>query len=356
MSQAETLNRRDFLRLLGVGLVLVHTSFQPPAALGAAFVQNVSGDAAKRGGAALPILMFHKVDDAPRFPEDISSGQLAALFASLWAQGFYPVNMSDVLDGKVDSVVPKGLKPVGITADDAHRSVLFSRENMPEAGLANARSLLDILRDSLAGLGIAPRATLFVSEVGDVRVSRKPGGYFGNLVPLTEALASLAGMPQVEIGCHTRRHLRMDQMSVHEVERAVLDQKGLFEDLGLSRRLAPILAYPYGVRPSAKGLECLRGLGLKGAVLAFPGVGEASYSSIPSCEYDGKLVTDPFLIPRVCIGSHLYAPKSTGGGYTAIDPLEDFRKDVLLKGGSAPDAGQNRPTSDYTELYVSRGA
>jgi hypothetical protein len=61
-------------------------------------------------------------------------------------------------------------------------------------------------------------------------------------------------------------------------------------------------------------------------VLAFPGVNEAGYSSLPVCRYSCTgVITPRFHIPRVNIGAYTYAPK---GGTAPIDPLDDFRKDV----------------------------
>ena len=313
------MDRRTFLRIMGAaGLALVLPSF--PAL------------AESRGEvSAIPILMFHKVDDNPRDPESISSEQLAALLAELWRIGFHPVNMSDILDNQVDRVVPKGLKPVGITADDAHRSVVFSRLSRTDGELPNARSLLEILQDSLKPFGREPRATIFVSRVEDDRITNQQGGYFGNYMPLSVVLQTLEAMPGLEIGYHTVSHTRMLNMDASQVRELIEEQIADFKTLGIVDQVVPVLAYPYGVRPASEGIAELRRMGFKGAVLAFPGVREARYDTLPTCNYNGTLLTDPFLIPRVSIGSHIYAPNNSAqkGSYVAIDPLDDFRKDVL---------------------------
>ncbi len=280
---------------------------------------------------AIPILMFHKVDDNPRDPESVSPEQLATLFTELWRLGFHPVNISDILDNNVDRIVPKGLKPLALTADDAHRSVLFSRASGIAGEFPNSRSLVDILRDSLKPFGREPRATFFVGGVEDDRISKTPGGYFGGFMPLPEALKTMADLPGLEIGYHTLSHIRMLDMGATRVRELVLEQIAELKALGLSDRVVPILAYPYGVHPEPDGIDELRRLGFKGAVLAFPGVNEARYASLPVCEYDGKLLTDPYKLPRVGIGSRLYAPNDSPqkGTFLPIDPLEDFRKDVL---------------------------
>lgn len=279
---------------------------------------------------AIPVLMFHKVDDAPRYPEDISPAQLAALLDHAWRNGYRPVNISDILAGRVDAVLPPGMKPLGLTADDAHPSIVFSRAAGPHVGRRNARSFVEILSASLRGYGCPPRATFFLSGVGDDRRSNKTGGYFGGHMPLGEIMDSLSSMPGLEMACHTRAHPRMTGMGPAEVRALVEDQMNQFQRLGVSDRVERILAYPYGLPPTPEGVRELAGMGFKGATLAFPGVREARCETVPPCLYDGRLLTDPFHIPRVCIGAYAYAYKlsARAGSYAPVDPLDDFRKDV----------------------------
>lgn len=312
------MHRRLFLQ--GLGAVVSMTCLSP--------VSVALGKEDRSGSPALPVLMFHKVDDSPRYPEDISSNQLASLLDFLWRQGFYPVNMSDILTSRVDSVVPRGLKPLGITADDSHCSVVFSQKATSGAKQPNARSLVDIFRDSVRHYGLEPRATLFLSAVGDDRYSRNAEGYFGNSLPLREILDKLDATPGIETGYHTVRHERMTDMSATQV-RAVMDEQIRdFFSRGVASRVQRILAYPYGFHPSDEGIATLKDMGFLGAVLAFPGVEEARYTTVPACQYNGTLKTDPFLVPRVCIGAYTYTPKGASSPYQRIDPIEDFRKDV----------------------------
>lgn len=317
------MQRRTLLRLMGVALATV---CMPLPILAGKADPRADGEDLP----AIPILMFHKVDDAPRYPEDISTAQLTALLAHLWNMDFCPVNMRDILDGSVDRVVPRGLKPIGITADDAHRSIVFSRETARHEEQRNARSFVDILRDSLRASGHAPRATLFLSRVGDDRYSAKAGGYFGGHLPLAAVLDALAAMPGLEIGYHTCAHKNMRDMDAREVSQVMKEQIQDFAALGVGQRVAPILAYPYGVPPSPQGVDALRSMGFKGGVLAYPGTGEGRYATPPPCLYDRQLVTDPFQIPRVCVGAYTYAVRGAGGPpYLPIDPLDDVAKDVL---------------------------
>lgn len=324
------MKRRHFLRGLGVSLALTACpaslawGTQPPAPatpVQEKMVPNLP---------ALPILMLHKVDDRPKYPEDLSTTQLAAVLSYAWSRGFRPVNISDIVQGRVDAIVPKGLKPLGITADDAHRSVVFSRTTAAHSEQRNAQSMVEILGNSVRPYEAEARATFFLSSVGDDRYSGKAGGYFGDSLPLPDVLDALAVMPGVEVGYHTRSHTRMGGMGPTQVKALLQGQMRDFERLGVLDRVQRLLAYPYGVRPTEQGMHALRELGFTGAVLAYPGVREARYNEVPLCVYDGRLMTDSFLIPRVCIGAYTYAHNASAkaGAHVPIDPLEDFRKDV----------------------------
>ena len=283
----------------------------------------VSGaEAAPGEGGAIPILMFHKVCDTPRSPEDISSEQLARLFDLLWQQGFAPLNMRDILLGRVDAALPAGRKALGVTVDDAHPSVIFSRKEHPQS--ATNRSFVEIFAASAHGAGLVPRGSFFLSGQS----------YFGGKQALAGVLDRLAPLPGLECGYHTRRHPRMTGWGYRQTRQLLEEQMGDFTAQGVFERIPRILAYPYGLLPSDEGLRALEDLDFLGGVLAFPGVNEARYTRLPVCRYSRTgLLTPRFRIPRVNIGAYVYAP---GGGTAPIDPLDDFQKDV----GTLPDAYQ----------------
>lgn len=284
---------------------------------------------AQAAESVLPVLMFHKVEDTPQYPEDISPQQAEVLFRELWSAGYRPVNVSDILTGRVDTIVPRGCKPIAITADDSHRSMLFAQKKRDKWG-ANDRSFMDIFRASLAPFGIEPRASFFLSRVNDDRVSKDAEQYFGGNLPLREIVQKYAPLTGIEFGYHTATHTRMSGMGASEVRALLEAQQNDFRSEGVFDDIAPVLAYPYGRLPFQDGVDALRGMGFLGAVLAFPGVGEAVYEDIPRCFYNAYgLQIDPLLIPRVAIGAWTYSQKgSTGGAYQAIDPLDDFHKDI----------------------------
>ncbi len=266
-------------------------------------------------GRHIPILMFHKVSDRPHSPEDITSEQLEKLFTYIWSLGFAPLNMSDILRNKVDEVLPKGRRAVGITVDDAHPSVIYARGEHSQT--LNRRSFLEIFTESAALAGLAPRASFFLSGTSYFGGNRGPG----------HVLDLLAPTPGIELGYHTRRHPRMKGFGYDQTRQVIEEQIEDFRRREVADRIVRILAYPYGLPPEPDGLRALADLGFYGGLLAFPGLGEAKYTTRPpQCLYgSGGLITHPFAVPRVNIGALIYAPR---GGFADIDPIGDFRKDV----------------------------
>ncbi len=279
---------------------------------------------------AIPILMFHKVDEFPKDPESITTQQLETFFTYLWELGFSPVNISDILNDRVDSVVPAGRKPVAITSDDSHPSMVFSRQSMPStAELENNRSFVEILSDSLKPFDLEPRASLFLSRVWDGRISMEPGEYFGGFLPLADILALIDNTPGVDVGNHTVAHPRMANLNAADTRAILEEQRKDFEALGVLEKIVPIVAYPYGQRPSLEGMEEMRSMGFWGAVVT----SEARrwYRSVPVCGYDGALLSDRFTLPRASIGAYAYPPRvsETNPTYIKTDPVAVFQSDVL---------------------------
>jgi hypothetical protein len=211
-------------------------------------------------------------------------------------------------------VLPGGRKALGITVDDAHPSVVYSREAHRQA--MTSHSFVEVFADSAGRAGLAPRATFFLSGES----------YFGGKRGLAWVLDQLAPLPGLECGYHTRRHHKMTGWGYQQTQQALKEQMEDFMAKGVFERIPRILAYPYGLPPDDDGLRALEDLDFLGAALAFPGVNEAKYAGLTVCRYGrAGLLSSRFRIPRVNIGAYIYAP---GGGAAPIDPLDDFRKDA----------------------------
>ncbi len=277
---------------------------------------------------AIPILAFYRVHDAPRFPEDIASQQLAAVFAKAWEMGYRPVNMSDIFLQRVDKVVPKGFKPLGITADGAHASMVFSTataaKGTDRGPLGNAQSFVEIFANSLQNIAV-PRATFFLS----IPKGKKTSGYFGSVMPLKDIADALQVMPHIEFGYQTKFYTPLGKVDGPTMRKIVEFQMEELYKEGMFERVTRIMAYPYSARPTDAGLMALRDMHFLGGTLTYPGEGEAHHNTIPQCLYDGKLMMDAFHVPRVAIGSHVYAPGTKPIKNPPIEPVQDFMKDVV---------------------------
>ena len=313
------LGRRRALTLLGGTLASLCLGLSPALAL----EREVQADHGSREqqGSALPILMFHKVRDLPRSPEELSPQQLALLFAYLWEQGFAPLNASDILLNRVNNVLPPARLALGITVDDAHPSALFARGGQRQGqGQDNAASFLDILLKSSTAAGLTPRASFFVSGPS----------YFGGKRKLDWVLDQLEATPGIELGYHTLGHKSMAGFGYQQTLQLIEEQMESFRRHSALERVSRILAYPYGLPPAPEGLRALTELGFLGGLCAFPGRDEAGYARLPVCRYGEKgLLSERFLLPRVNIGAFRQLKKGTGAQpYAPIDPLDDFRKDI----------------------------
>jgi hypothetical protein len=286
----------------------------------------------------IPILMFHKVCDQPIYPEDISPEQLAAVLEYAMQCKYRPVNMSDIVTGRVDSLVPAGYKPLGITVDDAHQSVFFSRNEVFHPDLQNTRSFLDVLSAVSARYQCQPRATLFICRVGNNRFSNKPEEYFGGHLPLSTLVQRLhSTLPGVEMGYHTRNHLDVSACTAEEMRAILYDQIDDFQQLGVLQHIAPVFAYPFGEEPKKAARKAVAEMGFRGAFLAFPDLEELGEEQI-YYSYEKRLHSNYFRIPRMNIGAWMYTEGST---FELIDPVRDF---------------QNNVEKGRTGIYISQGS
>ncbi len=323
------MQRRDILKSLAALPFAALSAYYPvPSSLAAQQMPQQHFDRYVDHIPAIPILSFYRVEENPRFPEDISSQQLTNLFAHVWSQGFRPVNMSDILLGRVDAVVPKGYKPLGITTDGAHASIIFSSSTAPKGGdkgpLKNAQSFVEVFAASLQNITL-PRATFFLS----IPKGRKPNTYFGSIMQLKDIIDVMQVMPDVEFAYQSKFYTSLGGLNGETVRQVMEFQMEDFQQLGVFNKITRIVAYPYSSRPNDEGMLALRDLQFFGGTLTYPGVGEAHHKTVPQCFYDSRLITNPFLIPRVAIGSHAYAPGTEPVKNPPIDPIDDFKKDVI---------------------------
>ena len=312
-------------------VVIAQESLQEYTKLGVRVARPLDMSSPKAERFSIPVLMFHKVVDNPQYPEDISPKELGELFDYLFSNGYYPINMSDLVSGKFENIIPSGRMPVVITADDSHPSIVYSTSEQTHEYLNNKSSFLTIFTEKCQNYGLKPRATFFLSKMLDDRYSQEPTMYFGGIESLGEIIQRYSHLEGIEYGYHTINHERMLGMNYAQTMKILTEQLNEIERLQPNDRIAPIFAYPYGYAPLAEAMPAFSELGFIGAVLAYPGNNEARYSQIDQYIYlpsQQRALISPLFIPRVNIGSFTYAPPGSANPYVKISPVEDFKKDV----------------------------
>lgn len=124
----------------------------------------------------------------------------------------------------------------------------------------------------------------------------------------------------------------MNNINAAETRAILEEQRKDFEALGVLKKIVPIVAYPYGPRPSPEGMKEMQSMGFLGAVVTVPGLyGRRWYKSVPVCSYNGTLLSDRFTLPRVSIGAYAYPQRATktDAEYVKTDPVAVFQSDAL---------------------------
>lgn len=163
--------------------------------------------------AAIPVLVFHSVTDCAdssiwTLPRRTFRRHIEAIAAS----GRTSLSFGDLVDG-LAGLTSLPDRPVVVTFDDGYA------DNLEAAAVCHQHGL---------------RASVFVTT-----------GYIGDPGMVTPAQArELVAMPDVEVGSHTVRHARLDELSRGDIARELGDSRSHLEQL-LS---APVdtLAYPHG--------------------------------------------------------------------------------------------------------------
>lgn len=157
----------------------------------------------------------------------------------LWAEGYYPLNLSDFAAGWIE--VPRGKSPVVLTFDDSHQEQF----NYLDGGKIDPRSAVGILLEmhQRHPQDWPLRATFFVllNEGGKAPIP------FGQSEYADRKLAQLVewGM---EIGSHTLTHPNFKETSPEEIRRQLAVSENLIEQKVPGFEVSS-LSPPYGAYP-----------------------------------------------------------------------------------------------------------
>jgi peptidoglycan/xylan/chitin deacetylase (PgdA/CDA1 family) len=163
----------------------------------------------------IPILLYHSVNDRPGSGDErwtVSRRDFAAHLEVIAASDRRPVTVTEIADGlRRERPLPE--RPVGISFDDGFAD--------------NYRALAELLDRGLA-------ATIFVTtgEIGARNRLSAP------------QVAELAGLASVEVGAHSVRHRRLDELDEGQVADEVHQSRAQLEEI--VQTAVDSFAYPHG--------------------------------------------------------------------------------------------------------------
>jgi hypothetical protein len=224
--------------------------------------------------------------------EDGGSGsrtpaQLRADLERLLAGGYYPVNVSDVVEGKL-SMVPAGKRPVVLTFDDSTPGQLRIRSN----GAVEPETAVGVLLDFHAAhpADWPLKATFFVQSPPD---GQELGEQIFGAPDLAAAKLQMLIDLGMEIGAQPVGQAKLTGLSSEEVQRVIAQSLHQLSSL-LPNYKVVSLAVPEGRLPP--DLALLRGGTADGETYALSGAVTPKGGLMPS-----PLAPqfDPFRLPRV---------------------------------------------------------
>jgi len=287
------------------------------------------------------VVVYNKISPTATDASTRTPSQLRDDLALLDSQGFYPINVDDLVTGDID--IPAGKSPVAVTFDGSSPGqyrILDDGSLDPNCAVGVMQSLID------AGYW-HPKATFFCL----LNVVPLENEIFGQSERQKEKLRNLADWGY-EVGSNTMTDLDLSGASQDSIRGELAESQIKLDDLIGSKYAVSSLAVPYGHFPQSMGLLA-------------SGTWQSSTSQPHTYEYTAVVGLDntscpspfstnfqPMHIPRiVCAGDNLSV---------AIDYLKSHRTLMYISDGdsttvSAPanvDPSLGQPRSDLGRPVV----
>ena len=195
----------------------------------------------------IPIVMYHSVGDPGKYDRNglnIAPATFRKHLELMYAAGWYPINMRDMLKAQID--VPVGKTPVVLTFDDGRGSQFHQ---LP-SGAVDPRCALGIMMDFNRQHPDWPlRGTFYV-------LTRR-----ANPIPFYQRGKEGAKLNRLidlgfEIGNHSSSHGWMSRMSEGKLQFEVADCIRYIKKLA-PRATMDTFCLPYGARPKNAGIQVL---------------------------------------------------------------------------------------------------
>ena len=179
----------------------------------------------------IPVVMHHMIRPDRVGEYDQTPEEFRAELDYLWRHGYTPVNVGDLLTGRLD--VPAGTTPVAFTFDDA---TTYQIDFAADGGVKPATAVGIMLDFARSHPGFVPAGTFYVN--------RTP---FGSDAAAKRALPWLTAHG-FELGNHTHDHIPLRTLGDDEVRRQVATGAAVIEDI-LPGYAIRSLALPLGSMP-----------------------------------------------------------------------------------------------------------
>ncbi|GDY33562.1 xylanase [Gandjariella thermophila] len=277
----------------------------------------------------VPVLMYHRIIDAPSSVYDRTPADFRAELERLAAEGYVPVTATDYVTGHLD--IPAGTHPVVLTFDDGSATQLaLDGTGQPVPGCA-VRILLDV---AAAHPGFRPVATFYVFNPP----FEEPTG---------RTTLNWLHAHGFEIGDHTLDHANLRAASPAEVQHQLAGMQRIITDAvpGVAVRT---MALPLGAYPRARNLA-VDGAA-DGVTYHFDGVMLVGANPAPS---PFSTDFDPSAVPR--IRSQASAGEEAAFGSTAwldrlaANPDLRYTSDGDPQRISAPRTAPQQPAPSVTD-------
>jgi peptidoglycan/xylan/chitin deacetylase (PgdA/CDA1 family) len=180
---------------------------------------------------SIPVVMHHMIRPDRVGEYDQTPLEFRAELDYLWRHGYTPVNVGDLLSGRLD--VPAGTTPVAFTFDDA---TTYQLDFAADGSVKPATAVGIMLDFARSHPGFVPAGTFYVN--------RTP---FGSDAAAKRALPWLTAHG-FEVGNHTHDHIPLRTLKDDEVRKQVATGAALIEDV-LPGYAIRSLALPLGSMP-----------------------------------------------------------------------------------------------------------
>ncbi|HWG55711.1 MAG TPA: polysaccharide deacetylase family protein, partial [Gaiellaceae bacterium] len=179
----------------------------------------------------VPVVMHHMIRPDRVGEYDQTPAEFRAELEYLWKNGYAPVNVGDLAEGRID--VPAGTTPVGFTFDDA---TTYQLDFTGDGKVKPATAVGIMLEFARTHPGFTPRGTFYVN--------RTP---FGSPAKARRALRWLVANG-FEIGNHTHDHIPLRGLPEEEVQRQLARGERAIRAILPSYRVRT-MALPLGSMP-----------------------------------------------------------------------------------------------------------